>query len=63
MTCEQCGSTFEPRRRRKDGRFCRAQCRARWHQARRAAALRELAILLANAARVVAELRKGEEIE
>jgi hypothetical protein len=62
MTCEQCGTNFEPRRRRRDARFCRSSCRARWHAARRTALFAELEGTLARAAVIVRELR-GEESE
>ena len=61
IVCEQCGTDFTPRRRRRDGRFCRPACRARWHQAQCEAVLAELAAVLARAAVLVDALREGRE--
>jgi hypothetical protein len=55
MTCEQCGTHFEPRRRRAV-RFCRATCRARWHAAKKVAAMAELSRLVARMAALISEL-------
>ena len=56
LTCEQCGTEFVPRRRKKDNRFCRPACRAAWHGARKAALRAELAKALARANQIVHEL-------
>ncbi len=59
LDCQQCGAPFTPRRRRRDARFCKPACRARWHAERRAARLVELEHTLARAATLVRELREG----
>ncbi len=61
MVCQQCGTDFTPRRRRKDVRFCSARCRTAWHPAHRRRLLGELAVALDRAAALVSELREGEE--
>jgi hypothetical protein len=61
LVCPHCGSSFIPRRRRRDVRFCRPACRARWHAKRRAAMLAELEQSLDRAAALVRELRARRE--
>lgn len=55
--CQHCGQAFTRRVRGGHGRFCSARCRARWHQARQAARLGELADLVAQAAALVRALQ------
>lgn len=56
-----CGGAFSPRRRRRDARFCKPTCRAKWHTAQRAAVLVELEDAIARAAVLVRELREGRD--
>jgi hypothetical protein len=57
LNCAHCGIPFTPRRRRSDGRFCRASCRARWHQAKQMALFNKLDDAISRAAMLLSELR------
>jgi hypothetical protein len=58
MTCAECGTDFEPKRHRRDARFCRPACRTRWHAARRDDALVEIEGMLAAALARVRDLAR-----
>jgi len=59
--CAHCGVEFTPKRQRRDTRFCRATCRARWHASRRERLLREIGDALAVAASALGELRRPDD--
>jgi hypothetical protein len=57
VACAQCGTSFLPKPRGRNGRFCRSSCRGRWHAARRERLIDDLADALARATVALVELR------